>query len=95
MIKTFKWLWNKAERYGRDKVLSELSAMRGYHNMKAETAFLKAKYEPTEPKDRDDMFLRPRLTPNEHSAISSALSEFLSSQYKADQQIQRGKPHGR
>jgi hypothetical protein len=80
MIKVFKWLWDKAEAQGEQRVLDQLYGLRSYHQQQAEIAYLKAKHEPDEPRydDKMEKFMFPKLTPQEHSAVASKVGDLIT-----------------
>lgn len=81
MLGIFKWIWQKAEAHGEQRVLDQLYGLRSYHHQQAELAYFKTKYEPdTDTKDDMDMrrFMRPKLSPKEHSAVAGELSQLLT-----------------
>lgn len=79
MIKVFKWLWDKAQNHGEQKVLNILYGLRTYHIQKAELMYYKNKYEPEKFDDNDiRKFMSPRLSPKEHSAIANELGRLLT-----------------
>lgn len=80
MVKVFKWLWDKAEKHGEQKVIAQLLGLRSYHMLKAELTYMKTKYEPDDHKREDDVrrFMSPVLTAQEHSAIAGMLGDFVT-----------------
>ena len=79
MFKVFKWLWDKAELHGEQRVLDQLYYLRSYHVHQAELAYFKNKYEPS--KDDEDDFknmFKPKLSPNEHGAVAGELGILIS-----------------
>lgn len=85
MLRVFKWLWDKAEDHGEQKILAQLHNLREYHNLKSEIAYLRDRYEPEDDDihSKKAMFSRPRLTPKEHGAIASELDKILRQNYEA------------
>lgn len=86
MLRVFKWLWDKAEAHGEQKVLAQLYSMRQYHYQQAEIAYLKAKHESDDPKyeDKMDTFMFPKLTPQEHSAVATKVTDFITNYEKQE-----------
>lgn len=81
MFKTFKWLWDKAQHYGEERVIALVHSRAEYHRMQAEIAYLKKDDKlDDEPMRR---FERPRLSPQEHSAVSSALHYIITDYMRA------------
>lgn len=80
MFKTFKWLWDKAEAQGEQKILDRFYALRSYHQQQAEVAYLRSKYEPetTEHENLLEKFRLPKLTPKEHSAIVRIVGDLIT-----------------
>ena len=78
MFKTFKWLWDKAQHYGQERVIALIHSRAEYHRMMAETAHLKQKYQPDDDDGPMRKFERPRSTPQEHSAIANALHSVIT-----------------
>jgi hypothetical protein len=87
MLKVFKWLWDKAEKHGEQKVLAGLHSMRQYHHLQSEIAYLEAKHEPKKPRyeDKHDVFMIPRLTPQEHGAVAQKISDFINIYEKSEE----------
>lgn len=84
MSNIFKWLWDKAEKHGEQKVIAQLHALAEYHQLKSQIAYLQEKYEPDSPKYDNEMFMMPKLTPQEHSAISSKVFDFISKYHEQE-----------
>ena len=83
MFKTFKWLWDKAQHYGEERIIAMVHSRAEYHRLMAETAHLKQRYEPDDD-DKNPMrkFERPRYSAQEHSVIASALHDVLTDHYR-------------
>lgn len=92
MLKIFKWLWDKAETQGREKARAEIYGLRTYHIQKAEIAMLKKRYEPDEPKYKDDIrdMFQPRLSPQEHSAIANELGRMINN-WESQDEVNHGR----
>lgn len=81
MLGVFKWIWQKAEAHGEQRLLDRLYGLRTYHIQKAEIIYLKERYDPDSLKmDDDDIrkFMPPRMSPKEHSAIANELGRLLT-----------------
>lgn len=74
MFKLCKWIWAKAEESVRKEILDDISSASQYHRSRAEVAFYKDK---AGIKDSDDVkeMLPYKYTPQQHSAIASAMNE--------------------
>ncbi len=89
MIKVFKWLWNKAEKHGREQVITELRALREYHYLKAQISLLERKYEPD---TGERGTYKNYLPPKHHEAIAGELGIILERYYV---RYERGKKSDR
>lgn len=78
MFKTFKWLWDEAEKHGEQKVLAELHGIRQYHRLQEEISFMRDKFMPPETKDSTfaPKSIR-RMSALEHGAIADALGNVV------------------
>lgn len=81
MLGVFKWIWQKAEAHGEQRILDRLYGLLSYHRQQAELAYFKDKYEPGSDAD-DDMFkrkfMRPKLSPKEHGAVAGEVSRLIT-----------------
>lgn len=81
MLGLFKWIWEKAEAHGEQRVLDRLYGLRSYHIQQAEIIYLKERHDPDSLKMADDdirKFIQPRMSPNEHSAVANELGRLLT-----------------
>lgn len=85
MLKTFKWLWRKAEERATERVLANIYNRLDYHKYQAKISYFQNKYEPPEEDKFDDHRMRdmwpPRLTAKEHELVADelrSLAEFLA-----------------
>ena len=71
MIKTLKWIYKLGATHRESQILDQLTGAARYHRQQAELAF----YRKDEPDNRNNLFrdFIPRLTPQEHDAIATAL----------------------
>lgn len=96
MIKTFKWLWDKAQSYGEERIVARIHSKAEYHRLKSESAILKEKHEPNSEDDREfSMFAGPRLSAEQHSLIQYELIRMLTDYYREQEHVSEAKKHGR
>lgn len=93
MLGLFKWIWQKAQAHGEQRILDRLYGLRSYHHQQAELAYFKDRYEPDTKDDKDDFrkFMRPKLSPKEHSAVAGELSRLLTDiERQREQEVDNG-----
>lgn len=89
MLRVIKWIWDKAEQSGKDKILHQLYYLRTYHIQKAEVEYLRGRLLP-KAKEKDDVFMDKKLSPDEHSAIAGELGKILT-EIENQQEIENGR----
>lgn len=82
MLRTFKWLWDKAQHYGEERIIALVHSRAEYHRLMAETAYLRQQHEPEKDDEPMRRFERPRYSAKEHSVINSALNNILTDYYR-------------
>lgn len=93
MLRLFKWVYELGVKHGTERARAEIYGLRTYHIQKAEIAMLKARYEPDEPKYKDDFanMFEPKLTPQEHSAIANELGRMITNWHDQEEARQDGR----